>query len=104
MVGKRGCGEWILEGEMKGCFEDMSDEWVLENIGMDKVMVKKWVKWGLVLKKELLGREEGSGEGGIMWGSVGNMRLEGVEGMVGEKYYRKWVKGEVYYGKVEMVG
>ena len=28
--------EWILEGDIKGCFDHISHEWLLANIPMDK--------------------------------------------------------------------
>ena len=96
IVGKGYCGEWILEGEIKGCFEDMRDEWLVGNMGMDKGIVGKWLKCGYVLKKEMLGREEGRGEGGIICGRVGNMSLEGLEKGVGDRYKGDDVNGKLY--------
>lgn len=36
--------EWILEGDIKGCFDHISHEWLLNNIPMDKSMLRKWLK------------------------------------------------------------
>ena len=30
--------EWILEGDIQGCFDNISHEWILEHIPMDKVL------------------------------------------------------------------
>ena len=38
--------EWILEGDIKGCFDHISHEWLLTNIPMNKAILKKWLKCG----------------------------------------------------------
>ena len=38
--------EWILEGDIKGCFDHISHEWLLANIPMDKAILRKWLKCG----------------------------------------------------------
>ena len=45
--------QWILEGDIKGCFDHISHEWLLNNIPMDKVMLRKWLKCGFIFNKEL---------------------------------------------------
>ena len=39
--------KWVLEGDIKGCFDNISHEWILNHIPMDKrysaKMVKEWV-------------------------------------------------------------
>ena len=36
--------KWILEGDIKGCFDHISHDWLLANIPTDKVILKKMVK------------------------------------------------------------
>ena len=84
-------------------FDHISHEWLLENIPMDKVMLKKWLKCGFVFNKELFPTEEGTPQGGIISPTLANMTLDGLQAMLAEKYYRKSVKGQVYYPKVHMV-
>ena len=94
---------WFIEGDIKGCFDHISHDWLLENIPMDKVMLKKWLKCGFVFNKELFPTEEGTPQGGIISPTLANMTLDGLQAMLAEKYYRKSVKGQVYYPKVHMV-
>jgi RNA-directed DNA polymerase len=35
--------QWILEGDIKGCFDHISHEWLLENIPMDTQILYKWL-------------------------------------------------------------
>lgn len=103
VLAKTASPEWILEGDIKGCFDHISHDWLLENIPMDKVMLKKWLKCGFVFNKELFPTEEGTPQGGIISPTLANMTLDGLQAMLAEKYYRKSVKGQVYYPKVHMV-
>ena len=45
--------EWILEADIKGCFDNMSHDWLLKNIPMDKVILSKWLKAGYMEKGNL---------------------------------------------------
>ncbi len=40
--------EWILDGDIKGCFDNISHEWIINNIPMDKTLLKKWPKSGYI--------------------------------------------------------
>ena len=46
VLAKKTSPEWIMEGDIKGCFDHISHEWLLNNIPMDKVMLRKWLKCG----------------------------------------------------------
>jgi len=39
---------WVLEGDIKACFDKISHEWLLENIPMDKTILKKFLKAGFM--------------------------------------------------------
>lgn len=66
VLAKKASPEWIMEGDIKGCFDHISHEWLLNNIPMDKVMLRKWLKCGFVFNKELFPTEEGTPQGGII--------------------------------------
>src|SRR5258706_16410954 len=42
--------QWILEGDIKGCFDAISHDWLLAHIPMEKVMLRKWLKAGYMEK------------------------------------------------------
>jgi len=42
------CAEWILEGDIKGCFDNISHEWMINNIPTDKTVLKQWLKAGYI--------------------------------------------------------
>lgn len=42
-LSKPNSATWILEADIKGCYDNISQEWMLENIPMDKIVLKKVV-------------------------------------------------------------
>ena len=52
--------EWVLEGDIKGCFDNISHEWLVENIPMDKSILKQFLKAGFIFKGELFPTEDGT--------------------------------------------
>ncbi len=58
--------QWILEGDIKGCFDHISHKWLMENIPMDKEMLRKWLKCGFVETKKLFPTKEGTPQGGTI--------------------------------------
>lgn len=95
--------EWILEGDIKGCFDHISHKWVIENIPMDKVMLKKWLNCGYVWNKQLFPTEEGTPQGGIISPTLANMALDGLQGLLTEKYKRRRVGRKLYSPMVNFV-
>lgn len=70
--------EWVMEGDIKGCFDHISHKWILENIPMDKMVLKQWLKAGFIDKKKLFPTEEGTPQGGIISPTLANMVLDGM--------------------------
>lgn len=96
--------EWVLEGDIKGCFDHISHKWLLANIPMDKEMLRKWLKSGYVFNGELFPTEEGTPQGGIISPTLANMTLDGLQLLVKKavKGYwkpdsngRKWIKSKI---------
>ena len=58
--------QWVLEGDIKGCFDNISHEWLIENIPMDKSVLKQFLKCGYVYDGELYPSEDGTPQGGVI--------------------------------------
>lgn len=95
--------EWILEGDIKGCFDHISHEWLLNNIPMDKVMLRKWLECGFVFNKQLFPTEEGTPQGGIISPTLANIALDGLQRLLADRYKRKAIKGERYSPMVNLI-
>jgi RNA-directed DNA polymerase len=57
--------EWILKGNIKSCFDGISQAWLLENIPMDKKVLKAWLEAGYVEEGKLYPAREGTPQGGV---------------------------------------
>ncbi len=95
--------EWILEGDIKGCFDHISHEWLLANIPMDKAILRKWLKCGYVFNKQMFPTEEGTPQGGIISPTLANMTLDGLQKALADRYKRHHVNGKLYSPMVNLV-
>jgi RNA-directed DNA polymerase len=57
---------WVLEGDIKGCFDNISHQWLIDNIPMDKSILKQFLKAGYVFDRQLFSTEAGTPQGGII--------------------------------------
>jgi RNA-directed DNA polymerase len=84
---KRGA-EWVLEGDIKSCFDKISHEWLLAHIPIDKGILRKWLKAGYMEKNVLHSTEEGTPQGGIISPAIANMALDGLSQHLSECFPR----------------
>ncbi|WP_454730851.1 MULTISPECIES: group II intron reverse transcriptase/maturase [Cupriavidus] len=71
--------QWILEADIKGCFDHISHDWLERNVRMDKVILRKWLKAGVVFQGQLQATEAGTPQGGIISPTLANVALNGLE-------------------------
>lgn len=96
--------EWILEGDIKGCFDHISHEWLMENIPMDTQVLQKWLKCGFVDTKQLFPTEEGTPQGGTISPTLMNMTLDGLERLLKERLPTKqYFNGKTHFNKMNFV-
>ena len=85
-LAQKASAEWVLEADIKGCFDNISHDWMIANIPMDKAILKKWLKAGYVYQNELFPTESGTPQGGIISPALANMTLDGLESRLTEKF------------------
>lgn len=96
--------EWILEGDIKGCFDHISHEWLLGNIPMDTQILEKWLKCGYVETRKLFPTDEGAPQGGTISPTLMNMTLDGLERLLQERLpTRQKVNGRTHFNKLNFV-
>lgn len=79
---------WILEGDIKGCFDNINHKWLMQNIPMDKRVMKQFLKSGFIYQGTLFPTETGSPQGGSISSIYANMTLDGLEKLIQDKYHR----------------
>jgi RNA-directed DNA polymerase len=80
--------EWVLEGDIKGCFDNISHQWLLDNITIDKSILKQFLRAGYVFEHQLFPTEAGTPQGGIISPILANMTLDGIEKILADKYHK----------------
>ena len=95
--------QWILEGDIKGCFDHISHQWLLDNIPTDKVMLCKWLESGFVFNRQLFPTEEGAPQGGIISPTLANMALDGLQAMLAENFKLRRTKMGYFNPMVNLV-
>ena len=78
-LAKRYSPQWILEGDIKACFDEISHEWLLKHIPMDTFMLQKWLNAGYFEGGNLYPTKAGTPQGGIISPLLANMTLDGME-------------------------
>lgn len=79
ILAKKDGPRWILEGDIKGCFDHISHEWMLSNIPIDKSILRKWLKAGYVKKQSLFPTQAGTPQGAVISPVLANLVLDGLE-------------------------
>jgi len=70
---------WILEGDIKGFFDNINHEWLCRNVPMDRTVLRKWLKAGVIDRRQLMATEAGTPQGGIISPCLANATLNGLE-------------------------
>ncbi|EIO2936162.1 TPA: group II intron reverse transcriptase/maturase [Vibrio parahaemolyticus] len=70
---------WILEGDIKACFDKIGHRWLMNNIPIDKRMLEQWLKCGYMDKELFYRTDEGTPQGGIISPTLMVMTLAGLE-------------------------
>jgi RNA-directed DNA polymerase len=71
--------QWVMEGDIKGAFDNVSHEWIMENIPLDKRILKQFIKCGYVDAGKLFPADSGTGQGSPISPVIFNMVLDGME-------------------------
>ena len=71
--------EWILKTDIESCFDNISHEWLLENIPLQPKLLKKFLKAGYVEHGTKYPTERGIPQGGSVSNVICNLTLDGLE-------------------------
>jgi len=77
---------WILEGDIKACFDRISHNWLMDHIPLDKELLRKWLKAGFLEKHVLFATTEGTPQGGIASPVLANWTLDGLQRLLEQHF------------------
>ena len=70
---------WVLESDIRACFDEISHEWLLAHVPLDKAMLRAWLKAGYWEKGQLFPTSKGTPQGGLISPLLANLALDGME-------------------------
>jgi RNA-directed DNA polymerase len=73
---------WILEGDIRSCFDRIDHNWVLSHIPVDRKILQAWLRAGYIEKETLYPTTCGTPQGGIISPTIANMTLDGMEAAI----------------------
>jgi RNA-directed DNA polymerase len=93
-LARRNCPQWVLEGDIKSCFDQISHDWLLAHVPMDEAILRKWLKAGYMDQSVLYPTDEGTPQGGIISPVLANMALDGLERTLRKQFPNTGVHGQ----------
>ena len=84
---------WILEADLRACFDTISHQWLLDNIPINKRMLTQWLKAGVIDRNTFQPTQAGAPQGSPISPVIANLTLNGMEGMLKEVLPQKTIDG-----------
>ena len=78
----------ILEADIRGCFDNISFDWLMVNIPMEKGILKQWLKAGYIDRNVFHETEKGTPQGSPVSPVLANLALDGLEAAVRGQFPR----------------
>jgi RNA-directed DNA polymerase len=103
VLARKSSAQWVLEGDIRGCFDNISHAWIIDRIPADKEVLWKWLKAGFMENRTLFPTEAGTPQGGIISPTLANLTLDGLERLLKETFNRKDVRWKAHNPKVNFV-
>jgi RNA-directed DNA polymerase len=85
-LAQKTAAQWVLEADIKGCYDNINHDWMVAHIPMDRVILRKWLKAGYTYQNERFPTELGTPQGGIISPVLANMTLDGLETRLAVKF------------------
>jgi RNA-directed DNA polymerase len=79
VLASRRSATWILEGDIRACFDEISHSWLLAHVPLDKPILRAWLKAGYWEKGQLFPTSAGTPQGGRISPLLSNLALDGME-------------------------
>lgn len=83
---KRGMDTWVLDADIKGAFDHISQDYLLKTIGHvpGRELIKQWLKAGYVEFNRWNPTPSGTPQGGVISPLLANIALDGIEQLLNQ--------------------
>jgi len=79
---RKGGACWVLDADIKACFDRISHSWLLDHIPLDRRILRQWLQCGFLDHGNWFPTEKGTPQGGVISPLLANMTLDGLEQVV----------------------
>jgi RNA-directed DNA polymerase len=79
MLSRKTAAPWVVEGDIKGCFDNINHTWLTDHIPMNPIILGKFLKASFSYQKRLYPTTQGSAQGGVISPTLANMTLDGLQ-------------------------
>jgi len=86
LLARSNSAQWVLEGDIQSCFDEISHEWLLSHIPMDRAILKKWLEAGFIERESFCLTTTGTPQGGIISPVLMNLTLDGLESWLAKHF------------------
>ena len=70
---------WVVKADVRACYDSISHDWLLENVRMDKRILKEFLRAGVAFGGDLFPTETGISQGASLSSILGNIALDGLQ-------------------------
>jgi len=85
---QRSSARWVLEGDIRSCFDKISHSWLVAHIPMDKGILRQWLSAGFMDSHRFYPTHEGTPQGGVISPTLMNLTLNELEATLRERFPR----------------
>ena len=82
LLARKFSAKWILNGDIKSCFDTIDHKWLCNNIPMDREILNKWLIAGYIEKQTFYPTEAGTAQGSIISPTILTITLAGLEEII----------------------
>jgi retron-type reverse transcriptase len=86
VLSRKTSAQWVLEADIKSCFDEISHEWLLTHIPMEKAVLRQWLKAGIMTNGAWQPTDAGTPQGNIASPVLCNLTLNGLERVLSREH------------------
>ena len=91
---------YVLDADISKFFDTISHDWLIENIPMDKHILREFLKAGFLFKATYEDTPEGFPQGGVISPIITNMTLDGLQIALGKEFlFTRYADDFIVLGK-----
>lgn len=87
LLAKSDSPQWVLEGDIQSCFSEISHDWLIVHVPMDKAI---WLKAGYIENQRRFPTEAGTAQGGLISPALANWTLDGLQARLAQSVGRRF--------------